>query len=154
MQEWETVSKKTGIKAIALLLILIIGIGGITVIALSVDEEDLQKELEKDYSKKYIDITAEHAKKMIEEDINIIVVDTRGCRCNWEEGHIPTAVWQTFAPYFENTAHDLLIYCQNGSESIEYCNLLVGHTFGNIYHLQGGIDAWEKNAYKIEKPKI
>ena len=148
-KEWSTVRNKTNLKTIAIIIIAIIAISGITGIALSTDLLDQTKiQLDKNTTSSYNSITAEEAKGLLNETINIIVVDIRGCDCNYKNGHIPTSIWQTYPPNLYDTGQDLLIYCQNGNESEAFCEELVGHTYAAIYYLEGGMDAWETAGYE------
>ncbi len=149
--EWSTVSDGKNLKTIAIIIIAILGISSVTVIALSTDEAELKPIEKQKYTTSYTSITAEEVKELTDNNINVIIVDIRGCRCNWEGGHIPTAVWQTYALHLKDTAQDLIIYCQNGSESISYCEELVSNVYGAIYHLEDGFEAWKKAGYPIDK---
>lgn len=150
-EEWSTVSDRKNLKTIAILLIAILCISSVTVIALSADNTELKPVEKQKYTTSYTSITAEKAKNLTDTNINLIITDIRGCRCNWEEGHIPTAIWQTYAPNLKNTAQDILVYCQNGNESISFCEELVGNVYGAIYHLEGGFEAWKKAGYPFDK---
>lgn len=149
-EEWSTVSDKSNLKTIAILLIAIIGIGSVAALALSTDGTELKQTEKPRYTTSYTNITAEEAKQLTDNNINLIIVDIRGCDCDYEEGHIPTAIWQTYAPHFYEESHDLIIYDQSGEESESYCQKLIGHTYGEIYYLEGGIDTWENTGYPTE----
>ena len=97
----------------------------------------------------YQPITVENAKTLIDKNISLVVIDIRTCDCNYKKGHIPNAVWEPFPGGFYGTTNDLIVYCANGTKSIDYCEQLIGHTFGDIYYLQGGIEAWEDKGYPI-----
>lgn len=150
-EEWQTVSNKSNIKTIMIIIILIIGVGSVTALTLTADETIFNQIDKPEYTTYYTSITAEKAKEMIDNNMDLITVDTRGCDCDYNKGHIPTAVWQFHAPYYYESTQDLLVYCQNGSKSKTFCEALVSHTFGEIYHLEGGIDAWERVGYKTDK---
>ena len=150
-EEWSIVSNGKNLKIIGILVIIIIGVGSVAAIALSVDEEDMKLPKGPDYTKTYSSITATEAKELIDANINLKIVDIRGCRCSWEKGHIPTAVWQTYSLRLYKEAQDLLIYDQNGNESEEFCESLVGNVYGAIYRLIDGIDSWINEGYEIYK---
>ena len=57
----------------------------------------------------------------------------------------------TTDPYGSNGHAFNLIYCQDGETSISFCENLVNHTYGEIYHLDGGINEWEKAGYSTIK---
>ena len=109
-------------------------------------------ELTREYTTTYTSITPEEAKNLIDNKEQIVIIaDIRGCKCNYDEGHIPGAIWRINPKSFYNTANDILIYCNDGNNSKEFCQDLTGHTYGSIYHLNGGINAWENKGYEIIK---
>ena len=147
-EEWTTIDDKSNLKKIAIVVIAIIVIGSLTALTLSADEMVLIQAQKPSYSTFYSSVTPEEAKELLDNNVNIVIVDVRKCDCKYEAGHIPTAIWQIYAPNFYDSVHDLLVYCQNGTESKAYCEELVGYTYGDIYHLQGGIDAWIDRGYE------
>ncbi len=102
---------------------------------------------EKEYG--YKNITPEEAKNLIENDKNLLIIDVRICPCEFSEAHIPGATWSTNPKKFYNTTHDLLIYSEDGKRSEDFCKRLVGHVYGKIYNLDGGIEAWKAAGYGL-----
>lgn len=147
VEEWSTVSNGKNLKTLIIIVIALIVIGSATALTLSANITG-QKPVLKEYTKSYSGITAQEAKELVDNNINIIIVDIRTCDCDYKKGHIPTAIWQFHPPNLYDTAQDLLIYCQNGNKSIPYCEELIGHTYGAIYYIEDGIDSWEKEGYK------
>lgn len=104
-----------------------------------------------EYANSYQNITADEAHKLIQSNDNLIIVDVRGCKCSYNREHIPDAIWDTNPQDFYGEKKDLLIYCQTGVTSVEFCKKLVGHVYGKIYNLEGGIEAWKAAGYEVEK---
>jgi len=44
----------------------------------------------------------------------------------------------------------LLIYSEDGKRGENFCKKLVGHVYGKIYNLEGGIEAWKAAGYGLE----
>jgi len=151
-EEWSTESDRKNLKTIAIILGAMMIISSLTVIALSADDTELRPVEKEKYTTFYTSITAKEAKNLTEKKINLVIADIRGCRCNWEEEHIPTAEWISYGPNLYNVAQDILIYCQNGSKSISFCENLLGNVYGDIYYLEGGFTAWKNAGYPVEKP--
>jgi len=103
-----------------------------------------------EYTQSFQNITASEAYKLIQNNTNLIIIDVRGCKCTYNKEHIPNAIWDTYPEDFYGTKKDLLIYSQVGSTSMDFCKKLVGHVYGKIYNLKGGIDAWKAAGYQIE----
>jgi rhodanese-related sulfurtransferase len=97
----------------------------------------------------YTIVSAEEAYEIISNTPNITIVDIRNCSCEYNGGHIPEANWSTHPKEFYNSTIDLLIYDQNGTWSIQFCEKLVNHVYGKIYCLEGGIEAWISAGYEI-----
>jgi rhodanese-related sulfurtransferase len=45
----------------------------------------------------------------------------------------------------------VLIYCINGSRTLQAEPILYTHEFNNVYHLEGTFYAWIKGQYPVEK---
>ena len=99
------------------------------------------------YTSSYKRVNVSVAKQLIESDLNLTVVDcTGGCKsCVWKNGKIPRAEWINQPEFLYNTTEDILVYSYDGTTSITFCNQLVNHTYGKIYHLNGGLIAWNGN---------
>ncbi len=81
----------------------------------------------------------------------LIIADMRSCKCSYNSGHLPNATWNTNPYSFYNLTQDLLIYANDESESIEYCETLLNNTYSRLFYLSGGYDAWNSAGYTIEK---
>jgi rhodanese-related sulfurtransferase len=95
------------------------------------------------------------ATRMINHD-NAIMIDMRDDK-DYREGHIVNAV---HAPAGSgNDAGKLekyrdkpvIVYCQRGQRSTAYCSKLKKQGFGSVYHLQGGLLAWQKAELPLSK---
>ena len=80
---------------------------------------------------------------------NLVIVDIRHCKCNYNTNHLPGAIWDINPESFYNTTDDLLVYDNNGTESIYFCKKLANKVYGKILFLQGGIDSWISLGYPV-----
>ena len=97
-------------------------------------------------------LSSEEALNLINlNETPLIIVDIRDCKCNYNNGHLPNATWNTNPYSFYNLTEDLLIYSKNDSDSIEFCEYLLNNTYSRIFYLKGGYDAWKNAGYTIEK---
>jgi len=103
----------------------------------------------------YIDISPAEAKKMIDENPDLMIIDVSP---KYEEGHLPGAVnyyvgdgsLEEVIPSLDKEA-DYLVYCHVDSASIQGAEMLVEAGFENVYRLEGNYSAWVAAGYKIEK---
>jgi rhodanese-related sulfurtransferase len=147
VEEWQTENQGNSLKTIAVIIIIIISIIAVSALTLTANWEE-QVYPERKYTTSYTPVTPLEAKELINNTINLVIADIRGCDCDYNKGHLEYAIWQTYAPNFYNTVHDLLIYDKNGTNSIKYCKNLINHVYGEIYYLEGGIEAWEEAGFK------
>jgi len=108
----------------------------------------------KEQTVKHVD--AKQAEKLVSEH-KVIVLDIRTPE-EFKSGHIAGATNVDFnAPDFEETINSLsktnayLVHCAVGGRSTRSLKLFVKHQFESIYHLDGGIEAWEKADLPTEK---
>ena len=109
--------------------------------------EELQSK-EPSYTTSFTHINPDSAQTISNSKINLTIVDVRSCKCSYDKGHIPDAIWNKYPEEFYNVTNDLLIYCADGSISKTFCENLVNHTYGSIYYLEGGINAWKQAGYE------
>ena len=85
----------------------------------------------------------------------IVIIDVRE-PSEFILGHIEKAVnvpldklkdEKKLAPYKDNA---LLVVCQTGTRSAPACNLLNKMGFAKLFHLDGGMQAWEDNKFPIK----
>ncbi len=102
-------------------------------------------------------VTAQQAQKLVAAK-KVVVLDIR-TPGEFSKGRIAGAKNIDFlAPDFEQRIDALdksksyLVHCASGGRSTHSLALFKKHEFQNIYHLDGGIKAWEKAGMPIEKP--
>jgi len=97
---------------------------------------------------KYHQISAEEAKKMLDENSKIILLDVRS-EAEYNNKHIPRATLLPL-PEIESKAATalpdkdalILVYCQSGMRSRNASNRLVAMGYTQIYDIAGGISGW------------
>ena len=153
VEEWETINEGKNLKLILIIVIAIIGIISIATLTLSATWAEPTQNQTTPYATTYNSITPQDAYSLVYNNSHpLTIIDVRNCDCDYEAGHIPGAIWQLNPKTFYDSTTDLLVYCQDGIEfSLSYCEKLVGHTYGAIYCLEGGIDAWENAGYRVSK---
>ena len=110
-------------------------------------EQDTEKNL-------YIQITASEAKKMMDEQEEIFILDVRE-QSEYNEGHVPGAVLlpvgtiseETAAAVIENKDTVVLVYCRSGNRSKTAAQALADLGYTQVYEF-GGIRDWP---YEVEK---
>lgn len=94
---------------------------------------------------------------MITKDPKLQVVDVRTPQ-EFAAGHIKGAKNVDFrSPDFEKNIakavkkrKTVLVYCRSGKRSLNAMNLMVKNGFKDVYNMEGGILAWEKE-FEVEK---
>ena len=102
----------------------------------------------------YIQITASEAKKMMDEQEEIFILDVRE-QSEYNEGHVPGAVLlpvgtiseETAAAVIEHKAPVVLVYCRSGNRSKTAAQALADLGYTQVYEF-GGIRDWP---YEVEK---
>jgi len=156
-EEWSTSSYGNNLKTTLVIAIVVISVISVTAWTLSsswtlpstlINEEQEQP----NYTTSYTAIDPEAAYEIVFNNSQyLIVVDIRSCDCSYDKGHIPHAIWQPSPTAFYETTSDLLIYCNDGELSVTFCEDLLNHTYGAIYLLDGGIEAWKNAGYRVTK---
>jgi rhodanese-related sulfurtransferase len=103
----------------------------------------------------YIDVTPAEAKKLIEENPDLIIIDVSPA---YAEGHLPGAVnyylgdssLDAAIPMLDKNA-TYLVYCHVDSVAIQGAQKLVDAGFKHVYRLAGNYAAWVDAGYPIEK---
>ena len=103
----------------------------------------------------YMDISPAEAKKMIDENPNLIVIDVSP---NYAKGHLPRAINYYVGDGSLDKAisgldknAEYLVYCHVDSASILGSQKLIDAGFKNVYRLEGNYQAWLDAGYPIEK---
>lgn len=105
--------------------------------------------------KTYIDVTPAEAKKMIDENPDLIIIDVSP---KYDEGHLPGAInyyvgdgsLDEAIPSLDKNAM-YLVYCHVDSASILGAQKLIDAGFENVYRLEGNYIAWLAAGYSVEK---
>lgn len=53
----------------------------------------------------------------------------------------------------KHKTHPLIVICQTGARSVPGCKTLTKAGFGQVYHMQGGMQSWEENKLPIKISK-
>ena len=95
----------------------------------------------------YTCITPEEAKKIMDKESNIIILDVHE-KEEYDAGHIKGAMCLPLGEveekahlYLNDKSQKILVYCRSGRRSKEACNILVKLGYTNIYEF-GGILDW------------
>jgi len=116
----------------------------------------MEDEMEmKDATMEYIDVSPEEAKKMVDENPELIVIDVSP---KYDEGHLPGAInyyvgdgsLDKAIPGLDENA-TYLVYCHVDSASILGSQKLIDAGFKNVYRLEGNYNAWVDAGYPVEK---
>ena len=156
-EEWSTSNHGNNLKSTLVIVIVSICVISAAVWTLSTGWAlpsvlTNEQQFQPDYTTSYTTIDPETAYELVFNNSNpLTIVDIRSCDCDYEAGHIPNAIWRTFAPSFYETTSDLLIYCNDGELSVTFCEDLLNHTYVAIYLLDGGIEAWKNAGYRVTK---
>lgn len=101
-------------------------------------------------------VDAQQAQKLVSEK-KVVVLDIR-TPGEFDKGRIAGAKNIDFlAPDFEQRLEKLdksksyLVHCASGGRSTHSLALFKKHDFHSIYHLDGGMKAWEKAGLPVEK---
>ena len=104
-------------------------------------------------SKVYKQISPDEAKKIMDSDEDIVILDTRE-REEYDEGHIPGAILLPYTEVYEKAEKVLsdkdktiLVYCRSGRRSKIAAQALADLGYTNVKEF-GGIIDWK---YEIEK---
>ena len=87
---------------------------------------------------------------------NAIMIDMRSDK-DYREGHIVNAVnmpdskGEVPATLNKYRERPVIVYCQRGQQSTAVCNRLSKQGFVSVYHLQGGVQAWQKADLPLTK---
>jgi rhodanese-related sulfurtransferase len=102
-------------------------------------------------------VEAEQAAKLLQENKKIVVLDVRTSE-EFAAGHIAGATNLDFHnPDFEKKLSALdktksyLVHCAAGGRSAKTRDLMKKQQFQSIYHLEGGLKAWEKAGKPVER---
>ena len=103
--------------------------------------------------KGYTELTPQEVKKLIEEEKDLIIIDTRTEMEYTYEGKLENAILLDFLKprIFKREIQKFdrektyLVYCAVGNVSKFACQVMVELGFKNIYEMKGGLKAWQKD---------
>jgi len=151
MDEQQTTGKEKKFQVILIIVLVLISISAIVWLTFPSGTTG-QGSTGPVYTTTYSGISPSQCSELMSSTENpITIVDVRECKCNYNAGHITNAIWNINPRSFYNVTKDLLIYDNTGSLSIEFCESLIGYTYGAVYYLEGGIDAWRDANYPTVK---
>ncbi len=104
-------------------------------------------------------ITPEQLKQKIDSHENMILIDVRTQQeYAGELGHIDGTVLlpvQDIASWISNYQNDkdkeIIMICRSGNRSGRATQYFLEHGFTDVYNMEGGMIAWNKAGYPIEK---
>jgi rhodanese-related sulfurtransferase len=128
--------------AIATIVVLVSLLGGC---------EELQTTKRK-VTTSFTSLSPQEAYDLMNNSVNLTIIDCSSCQCSYNRAHIVDAIWDDTPSHYYNLTTDVLAYCQNGAVSLAFCNELVNHTYGEIFHIAGGFSAWKATGFKTVKP--
>ncbi|WP_456390942.1 rhodanese-like domain-containing protein [Hydrogenimonas sp.] len=114
------------------------------------------------YMKGYIfanfeSVDVKEAKKLIDSDRNIAILDVRTPEEYRLDGHLANAMLipvQQLGEQLDKLERvrdkKLIVYCRSGSRSAMASRILANHGFHPI-NVRGGINAWKKEGFSLEK---
>lgn len=101
----------------------------------------------------YINITPEDAKKRLDSEKGIVLLDVR-TKEEYDTGHIKGSILipvdvleQEAAKKLVDKEAHIFIYCRSGNRSVTAANILIKQGYKNVYNL-GGINDWP---FDVEK---
>ncbi|MBN2535131.1 MAG: cellulase family glycosylhydrolase [Spirochaetales bacterium] len=100
-------------------------------------------------AKRVMDILVSQAKQMMENGIDIFTLDVR-VSPEFDESHIDGAINMSWSNGYLYNNHDklpntpIIVYCQDGSMSIDAAWFLVDNNHINIFNMVGGYEEWLK----------
>ena len=102
-------------------------------------------------------VDAKDAEKLLKEKKDVTILDVR-TEDEYKDGHIKKAKnINYFDDEFESKAAKLdkekpvIVHCQSGGRSSRSLEMLKKLGFKNIYHLDGGMNAWVEAGLPVEK---
>ncbi|XLQ20018.1 MAG: rhodanese-like domain-containing protein [Candidatus Moraniibacteriota bacterium] len=100
-------------------------------------------------------ITVEETKEILEKDKDVILLDVRTAGEN-TMSKIANSILKPLNEIQGDTSDldknkKILIYCATGSRSQIACNILQNEGFENCFDVSGGISAWQRAGFEIEK---
>ena len=107
-----------------------------------------------DSAPKYVDVSAEEAKILIDNNPDIVIIDVSP---KYDQGHIPGAInyylgdgsLDEAIPTLDKSK-TYLVYCHVDSVAIAGAEMLIEAGFEKVYRLEGNYSAWVDAGYPVE----
>jgi rhodanese-related sulfurtransferase len=101
-------------------------------------------------------VTAQQAKALIEQGIQII--DVREPKEQVQDGKLANSTLVPLNTLFANPRDylkedNILFMCKVGQRSAIACEMAAAVGLTKLYNLEGGIEAWKKHGYPVERPQ-
>jgi len=107
------------------------------------------------------EISSTQLKKILDDKIDVIIIDVRTSEeYTGELGHIPVSIlrpvreiesWASEFDSLKSKNIKIIIVCRSGIRSATATKYFIEKGFVNVYNLVGGMQAWNKAQYPIEK---
>ena len=107
------------------------------------------------------EISSTQLKKILDDKIDVIIIDVRTSKeYTGELGHIsgsilkPVQKIESWASEFDSLKSKnikIIMVCRSGIRSASATKYFIEKGFSNVYNLVGGMKAWNKAQYPIEK---
>ena len=160
VEEKKGIFKNKKIQTMGIIFLVIIGFlaGAFLVISANWNQHNTIK---KTLTHEYTNVSVQEAYELYNTDDNLLIIDVRGCPCQYNHGHIPGAVHISKINatsykeiYNPDRDKDLLIYDGTSQEDLQtaaeqFCNTTYG-TYGKVYCLIDGFEAWVTNGFPKE----
>jgi len=148
----EVTPKKDNKKIQTLLIIIIVIISVSAIIGFTLSSENINNEPAVPIiTTSYSAILPEDAQNLIMlNETPLIIVDIRSCKCKYDDGCLPNAIWNRNPYSFVNLTEDLLVYSDEDADCIEFFEELLNNTYSRLFYLEGGYDAWKNAGYPTE----
>lgn len=125
----------------------------VSITACSNYKDDIQKESDNVIEAKYRRITANEAKKIIDNETDYIILDVR-TQQEYDESHIENAILIPYTEILEQAEtiltdknQKILVYCRSGKRSQIATKQLISLGYTNVYDF-GGIIDWPYETVK------
>ena len=103
-------------------------------------------------------VTPEEAEKLIKSRKDLVILDVRTAE-EFEAGHIKGARNASFLDddfdqkLKEVAGKPVLVHCASGGRSAKAVKQMLGKGFPELYHMTGGMKAWQDAGKEVDKSK-
>ncbi len=113
------------------------------------------------FSNSEAEISSTQLKKILDVKKDVIIIDVRTSEeYTGELGHIPGSIlkpvqkiesWASEFDSLKSQNIEIILVCRSGIRSASATKYFIEKEFSNVYNLVGGMKAWNKAQYPIEK---